>query len=50
MNDALEILNEIEILLNDIAWYSSDGMFNALNNYIQQKRLEFVAPQGDCCG
>ena len=49
MNDALEILDEIEDIINNKAWYSGDALFNAINDYVNQKRTEFAEPQGDCC-
>jgi hypothetical protein len=41
MNDALEILDEVEKLIN---------FPEALQYYIEQKRLEFAPASGDCCG
>lgn len=50
MNDALEILDEFESLIESNAWYSNDAMIEALHLYIERKRLEFAEPKGDCCG
>lgn len=47
ISDAEEILNELENLVNT----ESYGMYiytPVIKEYIQNKRLEFVEPQGDC--
>ena len=48
MNDALEILNEIYSIIS----YSKDEdvLLEDVRNYIDNKRLEFESPNGDCCG
>lgn len=49
MNDALEILDEIEVILDN----HTDDHFHRLvliEEYVHQKRLEFAEPKGDCCG
>lgn len=51
MNDALEILEDIKTIVNrKEGWANAHCLQDAIDSYIQQKRLEFVEPQGDCCG
>jgi hypothetical protein len=50
MNDALEILDEIEKLVAENTNTSGEMYSDSLLEYIQQKRLEFVPASGDCCG
>lgn len=51
MNDALEILDEIQELINcaplDV---KAVDFIDLLQFKLDQKRLEFSQPQGDCCG
>ena len=47
MNDALEILLELDMILFQT---NPESLKEVLENYVNQKRLEFVEPQGDCCG
>lgn len=46
-DDALEILEEIQTILDDLDHFDLE---TRLRIYVQNKRLEFVEPQGDCCG
>jgi hypothetical protein len=47
MNDALEILNDIQAILDDLD--SFDLEFR-LRNYVDYKRHEFEPACGDCAG
>jgi hypothetical protein len=47
MDDALEILNELEDLIDDL---NNPFDVETLRNYIEQKRTEFEPSHGDCCG
>lgn len=47
MDDALEILNELTDLLDDL---NNPFDVDTLRNYIEQKRFEFEPATGDCCG
>jgi hypothetical protein len=47
MEDALEILNNIQAILDDL---DSFDLETRLRLYVDQKRTEFEEPNGDCCG
>lgn len=47
-SDAEEILDDIWEILDTHA--HGEYLGDMIYEYIQQKRLEFVEPQGDCCG
>jgi hypothetical protein len=48
MNDALEILDEIESIFS--RWYNDKEILQDIKLYIEQKRTEFEPATGDCCG
>lgn len=51
MNDALEILNDIEdIILVHPDWDTQKELIDKIVNYLKQKRTEFEPAKGDCCG
>lgn len=50
MNDALEILNEIEELANSSSIRFDEASYTTLILYVTQKRTEFEPAHGDCCG
>jgi hypothetical protein len=50
MDDALEILDEIQKLANSLEGLQTDYVIASINDYINQKRTEFEEPNGDCCG
>jgi len=51
MNDALEILNEIDdIISTHPDWDTQKDLLDKIVNYINQKRSEFEPPRGDCVG
>lgn len=50
MNDALEILEEVNSLVYSLKDYTSDFIVEAVNNYVVNKRTEFEPAHGDCCG
>ena len=47
MNDALEVLNDLEEWLKG---FDNGPYPTELQSWIDNKRLEFLEPQGDCCG
>lgn len=49
MDDALEILNEIEDILGQHQVNSFDRLV-LIEEYVAQKRTEFEPSKGDCCG
>lgn len=49
MNDALEILNEIENIIGDLVLDDSQVILK-ITQYIIQKRTEFEPTKGDCVG
>lgn len=49
-SDALEILDELTSILDLTDDYSYEELYEQVRTYIYNKRLEFVEPQGDCCG
>lgn len=50
MNDSQNILYELHNLIKDCAYLEPEDILESFDNYIQQKRLEFQQPCGDCCG
>lgn len=50
MDDALEILDEIQKLVNSLEALQTDYVIASINDYINQKRTEFEPATGDCCG
>jgi hypothetical protein len=51
MNDALEILNEIENIIDTHPdWSAQVTLIDQIVNYIVQKRTEFEPSCGDCAG
>ena len=51
MNDALEILNEIEDIINvHPDWSTQVDLIDKIINYVAQKRTEFEPSCGDCAG
>lgn len=49
MNDALEILTEIENIIGDLVLDDSQVILK-ITQYIIQKRTEFEPAKGDCVG
>jgi hypothetical protein len=47
MNDALEILDDIQAILDDL---DSFDLETRLRNYVDYKRHEFEPAKGDCAG
>lgn len=47
MDDALEILDNIQAILDDL---DSFDLETRLRLYVDQKRSEFEPSKGDCCG
>jgi hypothetical protein len=47
MNDALEILDDVQAILDDL---DSFDLETRLRIYVDNKRLEFEPPRGDCVG
>ena len=47
MIDALEVLNDLEEWLEG---FDNGPYPTELQGWIDNKRLEFLEPQGDCCG
>lgn len=50
MEDALEILDEIENIITNHADLGRADLEESLVSYISSKRYEFMIPKGDCCG
>lgn len=50
MADSLEILNDLHDLIKDCAYLEPEDILESFDNYIQQKRTEYITPKGDCCG
>ena len=50
MDDALEILDELTSLLDEIDDYTYSEMYARVRTYIYDKRKEFAPSCGDCCG
>jgi hypothetical protein len=49
MNDALEILNELEDIISQHQVSSFDRLV-LIEEYVAQKKTEFEPATGDCCG
>lgn len=49
MNDALEILNELDDIIKDYTQEAFDRLC-LIEEYIAQKRTEFEPAKGDCAG
>ena len=47
MDDALEILDNIQAILDDLDHFDLE---TRLRLYVDQKRTEFEHVRGDCCG
>jgi hypothetical protein len=51
MNDALEILNDLEDIINTHPdWSAQVDLIEKIVNYLAQKRTEFEPSCGDCAG
>jgi hypothetical protein len=51
MDDALEVLNELEDIINTHPdWDTQKDLLDKIVNYINQKRTEFEPTRGDCAG
>lgn len=47
--DVVEIMAEVTSILDHVVTKTTpDEVLDALETYVQNKRLEFVEPQGDC--
>lgn len=46
MNDALEILDELDEILN--SYVDAEEIIAIITNYVEQKRLEFQPSKGEC--